>query len=455
MKHPVSSYLFALLLATLPLETLVGATETANAKTISIGGTEYAESGTCANNACVNFDSSVANITLSGYNGGAILVEGYDTVNIFNPSGTSRITTNGEYGIKTDARKLNFPCVDSYYCGDTGIIVNSSTDRANGILMTNGSVEIDKFQQFHISVNSTVPSNVITTDTVTGITTPLGEEVIVSVASPVYIYNPTGNYGIYTGKYTANAQKVDGELVGFNMFGTIRHKITDGVGDAFCYNDFEESEIPDDPKVDAPRELVTFTHNIWPNSGEFKFAPIFGGASANFDTELTSGETYQSANERIRNSVAKEEDSSIYSPYNRYHPMPFELGDGAHLVIVDDLNDGTYHEVEDPETSTIEAGEKYALYIPFWLWETEWNAISKINSQNYALLNREETNSNVFYIDSGHAYILAPLNLDGQPIEYTTLTTMTFGYGSITASEPEAQSSTPTIPKAPNTGRGR
>ncbi|MBP5314432.1 MAG: hypothetical protein J6Y87_01025 [Muribaculaceae bacterium] len=448
MKRQVFSYLFALLFSILPLETVVGATGTE--KKISIGGTDYTDSGTCLNNACVDFDDDSATITLNNYNGGSILVEGYDTVDIVLRN-SSYITTSGEYGIKTDAKNLNFPFRNSY--GSLGIAIDSSTDRANGIWLTDGSLTVDKWQSFNMNIRANVPESTVTADKVTGITTPLNREVIVSAASCIYIWNYNGNYGIYTGKYTADAQEVDGQYVGFNMFGVIRHKITDGVGDAFYYNDFEGAEIPADPKVDAPREVVTFTHNKWSTSGEFKFTPIFSGVSANFDTELTSGEDIQSANERIRGSIVKEEDYSFLSQFDRYDPFPFEINtSNARLVVADDFEDGTYHEIDDSETSSVQPDEKYALYIPFYLWETEWSAFSKVKGQNYALLNREETND-VFFINSGRAYVLAPLNLDGQMTDYVAPVSLTLMAAVQNSEEEPAQPQTAsTLPKAPNTG---
>ncbi len=461
MKHSAFSYLFALLFSFLPLETLAGATETI--KKISVGGTEYTESGTCQNHACVDFDDTTATLTLDHYNGGAILVEGYNTVNIVNLS-SATINTTGEYGIKTDAEKLNIIQNSIYGASDMNIVVDSSTGRANGILATNGSIEINENQQFNFDIHSATLHSTITTDEVTAITTSLDKELNVSAATNFYVTNYTGNYGIYTGKITANDKNIDGISTGLNLFGAIYHKITNGTGDAFYYNDFESDTIPDDPKVNViPRSQVTFKHGRSADSGEFKFLPIVGGVSANYNAELTSGEDYWSANTRIVDSLYKEEDENILASYDRYDPFPFEIDGGARLVVVDDLADGAYHEVDASESDTIRTGEKYALYIPFCLWDTDWLAFSLVKGHNFALLNREETN-NVFRIDSGYAYALAPLSLDGQSINYNPILAakMALDYDSLASSEEEAEAETtsnssPTtmLPKAPNTGRGR
>ena len=441
MKNKFFTYFFALLFAILPIESLVGA----SGQAVTVSGTTLTTSNPCIDTSCsarFEADGNVANLYLKSYNGGAISIQGYDVANVIVDGYNNRIETTGEYGLKSDARELNV------YGADSGknlyIIVNSSTDRANGILATAGSVNLGNAFNLGMSIHSAASADTITDDRVTGITTPLNQTLTAKLATNIMISNYTGNYGIYTGKTIVK------EGPGLNFLGEITYKITDGVGDAFYNNDYTGTEIPDDPVVDiAHAPYLTYVKSNYGTSGAFKFVTPIQEVSAVFDNELTSGEDLAAANTRIKNSLQIDD----------AHFTPVYLDSwSSKLVIADDFETGEYHEI-DPSETEIKAGERYALKIVYQNWEWDMTTFSEVKGETVTYLNGE-TYDTFKRVSKEDGYILAPLELDGvmtdyEPAVVLNLETVTprviidrFGTSNKTAT-----TETTIIPKTPNTGR--
>ena len=412
-----------------------------------------------------------SDLRLENYHGGSIdLSESRPRKRQLILAGDNVIDTTDEYGLKVATSRFNIINDDAAGASSTLTInVNSATTTANGLLNTAGNFSFGDNVSLTINVRSTLPATETSTDNVTGITTPLDKAVNASVKTSITIDNPTGNFGIYTGYFGAAQYEAGSSNLGYRPFLTIAHKITDGYGDAFFYNDFEGTDIPDAPRITVARPDYTFTHEKSATLGTFRFIPAINGVSANFDTELTAGEDFATANARIVSSLAKELHPENYTnlvcilapDYCPFNPELYEI-DTAHseIVLADNLTTGAYHANTD---TTITTDAPYALKIAFKPSRSDY-AFARLDGFgpfSRALLNGFDVYD---YIDERHAeraylspysiYILAPLIVttpeseESEPIRTLVI-----------EEEPEEEPKENqaevkiTIPKAPNTGR--
>lgn len=406
-------------------------------------------------------------LRLENYHGDAIdLSDTYPRKYRLVLAGDNVINTTGEYGLKVASSRFDIINDDEF--GDYSTLtinVNSNTTTANGIINTIGSFNFGDNISLIININSALSQSEISTDNVTGITTPMDKAIESSVLAQIFINNPTGNFGIYTSHF--GASQFNGSInLGYRPFLTITHKITDGYGDAFLYNDFEGSDISIENHISVLRPDYTFIHEKTATLGTFQFIPAVNGVSANFDTELTAGANFVMENARIVNSLAKElhpEDytylSCIMAPeLCPFNPDLFEIDKpNSEIVLVDNLTTGAYHANSN---TTISADESYALKITFKTRRPDF-AFSKLDGFgpfSRALLNGRDVYD---YIDARHTervyvspteiYILAPLKVT-KPHALIPEPTPEPEDPEPTP-EPEPEPNVPVLPKAPNTGR--
>ncbi len=380
-------------------------------------------------------------------------------------AGDNVITATGEYGLKL--ANSYFDIANDYSAGDHAsltINVDSTTTTANGIVTT-GSLYLGADITLTINIQSALAPAETSTDSITGITTPLNEEVGATANTNIIINNPTGSFGIYTGHFGA-AQFGDDVNYGYQPFLTITHKITDGYGDAFFYNDFEGNDISSTRYIIVTQPEYTFTHDRTAALGTFRFVPAVNGVSANFETTLTAGEDFTAANARIVDSLAKELSPEEYTilacifaptlcPFN---PELFDIDTSkSEIVLADDYVTGAYHA---NTATTITADEPYALKITFKTTRPDFvfSKLDGVGPFSRALLNGQdvydyvdERHTERTYVSPTEIYILAPLTVTTPRIAFTP-----------TPEEPEEPEEDDedeieeikiTIPKAPNTGR--
>jgi len=349
-------------------------------------------------------------------------------------AGDNVIETTGEYGLKLDVSR--FDILNDYSAGSHAsltINVNSTTAVANGIITT-GHLWLGEDITLTINVQSAITPETTSTDNVTGITTPLNKEISTTARTNLTINNPTGSFGIYTGGFGAAQFDGDSNDYGYQPFLTITHKITDGFGDAFFYNDFEGSEVSASRHIIITQPEYTFSHDRTATLGTFRIIPAVNGVSANFETELTAGEDYATANARIVSSLTKELSPSNYTilacisaptlcPFN---PELFTIDQSSsEIVLADDLVAGTYHA---NTSTTISADEPYALKITFRTSRPDFvfSKLDGVGPFSRALLNGRDVYD---YVDERHAertyvspteiYILAPLTVTTPRIAFT------------------------------------
>lgn len=411
-------------------------------------------------------DSSA--LRLENYHGGSIdLSDSLPRKRQLVLAGDNVINTTDEYGFKVATSRFDIINDDTAGTSSTLTInVYSATTNANGLLNTVGNFSFGDNISLIINVRSALPAAETSTSNVTGITTPLNKAVNASVKTCITIDNPTGNFGIYTGYFGAVQFEAGVSNLGYRPFLTITHKITDGYGDAFFYNDFEGTNIPDTPHITVARPDYTFTHEKSATLGTFRFIPAINGVSANFDNELIAGEDFATANARIVSSLTKELHPENYTDlicilapdYCPFNPELFEIDTTqSEIVLADDLTTGAYH---GDTSATITSDESYALKIAFRPSRSDF-AFARLDGFGpfaRALLNGVDVYE---YIDERHAervylspysiYILAPLTVTTPRIAFTP-----------TPEEPEEPEEDDedeieeikiTIPKAPNTGR--
>lgn len=398
-----------------------------------------------------------ATLRLDNYHGGALDLSA-DTPHKRELllAGDNTIDTTGEYGLRLDISRFNI--MNDYTAGDHSsltINVNSSTAVANGILTT-GLLYLGADITLTINVSSTLAPTETSTSTVTGITTPLTKEISATARTYLTINNPTGNFGIYTGHFGAAQFNTETGNYGYQPFLTITHKITDGYGDAFFYNDFEGHQMSPTPSIVVTQPDYTFTHDRTATLGTFHFLPAVNGVSANFATALLAGADFSSENAAIVGSLTKELHPEnyttlvcIYGPtLCPFSPELFDLDLAkSKIVLADDLTTGAYHENTSPN---ITVGEPYALKIAFKTTRPDFvfSKLDGVGPASRALLNGIDVYG---YIDARHSerayvspeeiYILAPLTvfeLDEDEEEIPE--------------EPQPEPEITILPKAPNTG---
>ena len=401
---------------------------------------------------------------LDNYHGEAIDLSGTAKRQLL-LTGDNVIDTTGEFGLKVSTSRFDIMNNDAAGTNSSLTInVNSSTAAANGILSLAGNLYLGDNVTITINVNSALAAEETSTSNVTGITTPLDKSVESSVITPITINNPTGNFGIYTGYFGAS-QFSGLTNLGYQPFLTITHKITNSYGDALLYNDFEGSSISSTRYVVASQPEYTFTHERTATLGTFRFIPAVNGVSANFETRLTAGEDFATANARIVGSLTKELNPEAHTylgcimaptlcPFN---PELFDIDQtNSEIVLADDLVTGAYH----ANTATeIDAAGNYALKITFKTSRPDFvfSKLDGVGPFSRALLNGrdvydyvDERHTERVYVSPEEIYILAPLTVS-TPIRIATLPEPE--PEDEPEDEPEIEAEPPTIlPKAPNTG---
>ena len=364
-------------------------------------------------------------LSLNNYHGDALDLAGTGKRQLL-LAGDNVIDTTGEFGLKVSTSRFDITNDDTAGTHSSLTInVNSSTATANGILSLAGGLHLGDNVSLIININSALAADETSTDNVTGITTPLNKSVEASVLTNLTINNPTGSFGIYTGHFGASQFNGTTNL-GYQPFLTITHKITDGYGDAFFYNDFEGNDISSTRYIVATQPEYSFTHERTATLGTFRFIPAVNGVSANFDTELTAGEDYAAANTRIVSSLTKELEPQNYTelicimaptlcPFN---PELFDIDQSSsEIVIADDYVSGAYHA---STSTTIDSAENYALKITFRTTRPDF-VFSKLDGFgpfSRALLNHQdvydycdERHTERTYVSPTEIYILAPLTV--------------------------------------------
>lgn len=405
-------------------------------------------------------------LALNNYHGDAIDLAGTSKRQLL-LAGDNVIDTTGEFGLKVSTSRFDIVNDDAAGTHSSLTInVNSSTSTANGILSLAGSLHLGDNVALVINIHSALTASETSTDNVTGITTPLDKTVEASVLTNITVDNPTGNFGIYTGHFGASQFNGTTNL-GYQPFLAITHKITDGYGDAFFYNDFEGNDISPARYIVVTQPEYSFAHERTATLGTFRFIPAVNGVSANFNTELTAGEDFSTANARIVSSLAKELEPQNYTdlacimaptlcPFN---PELFDINQAkSEIVIADDYITGAYHA---NAATTIAPAENYALKITFKTTRPDF-VFSKLDGFgpfSRALLNGmdvydycDERHAERTYVSPTEIYILAPLTVT-TPIRTTTI------HEEDPEEEPEDDEPEPEIettpivlPKAPNTG---
>lgn len=245
---------------------------------------------------------------------------------VINFSGHNQIVTTEEFGIKASTGTLIFsPLEDD---SSLEIIVNSSTSTANGVLNDFGSLEFHGPSHIKISVSSALPTTEISTSTVTAIT---AKKHFRSYSDVTYnLANPTGNYTVFAETYSLMG------ITGVDFFHAT-HKLTDGVGDAFYGNDFEETAWTCSDDGDCSRRVMvsmpdyTFSHLKTGSTGEFRFLTSqFDGVATSLDVSpidtnnLTTPELFALEESRLR--------ASLSIPEN-YANLPFSIDvDNSKLI---------------------------------------------------------------------------------------------------------------------------
>ena len=396
---------------------------------------------------------------LNNYAGDSLYIRGYgfQAVHLV-LTGDNQITTANEYGLNVSANYLYIETPDATTDYATlAINVNSITARANGIVNEAGHIIFNGHINTNLSISSTLPATTNSTSEVTGLTTPLDKSVQVRVDSQYTISNPTGSFGIYTGTFRASQGLIGLADYGYHPYITITHKLNSGYGDAFFYNDFEDTTIPLDPKVISTQPEYTFTHEKTTTLVTFRFMPAAQGYSANFEDTLTAGEEFANAQTRLLASLTKELNPSDFTDFSCYYapdglcpynPDLFEIDHArSELVIADDVHTGLYHE---NTLATISASESYALKIFFTIKDQDKFAFSKLDEVgpvSTGLLNGVETldlhlyGPTRVYLSPTEIYVLAPLTVIATDLPEPE-----------PEPEPEPKNQEIIIPKAPNTG---
>ena len=249
-------------------------------------------------------------------------------------SGTNQIITTGEFGLRAAADTLIFSPADD--TASLEIIVNSATSQANGILNTAGSIDFNEQSHIKISVSSALPAEAVSTSEVTAISA--AKNFGVFRDSSFDLSNPTGNYTVFAQNYwfmgVPNAD-----------FFHATHKITNGVGDAFYGNDFEEvtwlcSEDGDCSRtVEISMPDFTFSHLRTDTLGDFRFlTSIFDGVSISLDTSpintanLATPELFAAEEARLKASLSVSE-SAADQPFAIDFDQSYLVQDGEDLFM--------------------------------------------------------------------------------------------------------------------------
>ena len=286
-------------------------------------------------------------------------------------SGKNQIATTGEFGIRAKAETLIFTPLDSD--ASLEIIVNSSTATANGILNTTGSLELNENSKISISVSSSLPAATVSTSEVTAISVAQHLRAYPNVS--LNLSNPTGNYAVFAQTYFLMGSE------GADFFHAT-HKITNGVGDAFYNNDFEETSWVCTADGDCSRHVsvsmpdFTFSHLRSGTLGEFRFLTSIEKIAVLLDTSpintqnLATPELFAVEEARLKNSLALSE-ASASQPISLDYEASRLIQDGDRLffrlaVISTNPNYGFLHQ---------DLGPYSHLFLndnlePFYAWDT-------------------------------------------------------------------------------------
>ncbi|MBR2586900.1 hypothetical protein IKE71_00805 [Candidatus Saccharibacteria bacterium] len=179
-------------------------------------------------------DGTAATLTLDGYNGSPIVIQGFETVDVilknYNSIGT--LWAGGDYGIKADAKTLNIT-------SENGSFLTISSDQ-HGIVNTKGSVNIGQNISFYMTLNASNPEDL--PDVSLAISTPYDKSVTVYDNDYFDITNSEANYFIATGEFN----KLSGttSLSGSNRFMTKRGEFTN-IEDVVYVPEKEQTDEPE------------------------------------------------------------------------------------------------------------------------------------------------------------------------------------------------------------------
>ena len=434
MKRSIFAFLLSLVLALLPLG-------------------HFAEA----------YDERV-DINLNNYHGDALdLPEEYQYTILL--SGDNVIDTSGEFGIRVAARDLIFRNADPTAPASLTINVNSATSTANGILNTLGDVTFYHDLTINLNIRSALDPAETSTANVTGITTTLEHQVYSTARTYLNIDNPTGNFGIYSGGFSAS-QYVNGEFLGYQAFTYITHKITDGYGDALFYNDIEGSTMSEriPQRISVTQPNFTFSHLKTDTLGVFRLLPAAYGYSANFEQELTEGEELATAEARLLASLGKElapetitDIECIVAPFCPYNPNLFEIDkskSGLEVISNTSL-------LRSASSSTVSADNSYNLKITFTISDPDHFAFSRLDGFgpfSQGILNGKETYLDTampsrVYVSPTEIYVLAPLTVISNNSTIEVEEEVEEEVEIEIEIEIETEPTPVTLPKAPNTGR--
>lgn len=255
-------------------------------------------------------------LNLVNYTGPEIYVtnQSYRDIRIFY-SGENVINSTSEYGIYNE----NYPHSMLYLTPATEdssltINVNSTTSRANGILLNEGNLEIEgPGGHLEVNVNSTASPDEITGPELTGITIKKNGRLNIHHSNYLTINNPTGNYSVSADRLLlrtfmggcyepiVNNRWNDAPCYARNTF---THKITNGVGDVIEGNDFEILNSPME-KVFVNSDQYSFSHVKSETLGEFRLIPATTGTSVSVSQEITSGKNFEEEEQKLRESMQK------------------------------------------------------------------------------------------------------------------------------------------------------
>lgn len=461
MKPKLFASIFTLLFSIIPLETFVSAASLVRLGDAELNeNTPYLQNGMSVSYCDLGVDGCSAyletinpdsiNLQLAYYEGDEIEIVGVNHVNV-EIKDEARIFSRTDVGIKTDADLLSFTATNPRAMTSLYINTSTNTNTAIGIWNTKGSIDLGSRLWYTMDISSGVPSNIQTTDNVTGITTRSDQRISMALDAQVDIFNETGNYSIYTGRIDTRNESAMGGSCSMDVILRATHKTTDGAGNGIYQNDFDgpslETSIVNIPKT----EYTSF------KGWQYTILPLFHETvEANYDNSLEYGEDTFYASDRIKNSLGEGESAEYY----------FDL-EKSGLVMVDDIATGAYHE---PTSENIES-ENYALKIDVNLWSWEWYAFGPIQHRNTKIkLNGEVTDGGrLYYVNFIESYILAPIVVNGTPDETSVMQNTVIGLAqgdeigdaSTDADlETELESDSATraetttvLPKAPNTGR--
>ena len=200
-----------------------------------------------------------ATLLLNGYFGGAIDIQGFETVDVViqenididprwsrNPEGVTK-----EYGLKTDAETLNFSSSLELWEGGSLTI----SDFKRGIVTTQGSVNVNKraVLSFYLGDGAATDSPLEPI----GILTPFGKSINVNSSSRFWVTNTSGEYIFATG----NLNLIESDL---NKLGAEHFETTKGndltLEDTVYLGTVEvEPEVQEEPKVTEKVETVDET----------------------------------------------------------------------------------------------------------------------------------------------------------------------------------------------------